>query len=124
MKKVFLGLILVVGAAVCTWVYAKQAQKDTGPHTVMVLLEAKPGKEAEMKELLMGVVEPSRAEETCLGYHLHQDINNGSQFMLYETWTSQQDHAKQFEKPYIIELGQKLETILAKPYQVVFAKEL
>lgn len=94
------------------------------PYTVTVIIEAKPGKEEELKQELLHVVEPSRNESTCFEYRLHQDLNNPAQFLLYENWESKEAHQKQFQKPYITQLGAKLESLIAKPYQVVFAQEL
>jgi len=94
------------------------------PHTVVVILEAKVGKENELAAALKTVVEPSRAEEICLEYKLHQSSDNPAQLVLYEQWVSRDRHQEQFTKPYIIELGEKLETLLAKPYQAIFATEL
>ena len=94
------------------------------PLTVVVILEAKAGKENELALALKAVVEPSRSEEICLEYKLHQSSDNPAQFVLYEQWVSKDKHQEQFTKPYIIELGKKLETLLAKPYQAIFATEL
>lgn len=93
-------------------------------YTVIAVLEAKASKEHELAAALKAVVEPSRAEEICLEYKLHQSSDNPAQFVLYEQWVSKERHREQFAKPYIIELGQKLETLLAKPYQIIFATEL
>ncbi len=94
------------------------------PHTVVVVLEAKPGKESQLKQALVDVIEPSRAENTCLEYRLHQDITNPAQFVLYENWENQQKHQQQFTKPYVTTLANKLENLLAKPYQAIFAEEI
>lgn len=94
------------------------------PHTVIVILEAKTGKETELASALKAVVEPSRAEDRCLHYKLHQGLDNPAHFVLYEQWVSKDKHQEQFNKPYIIELAKKLEALLAKPYQAIFAREL
>lgn len=93
-------------------------------HTVVVILEAKEDKAAELKAALEAVVEPSRAESTNIEYRLHQAQDNPAQFVLYENWVSKEKHQEQFEKPYIVELGAKLESLLAKPFQLVFAEEI
>lgn len=93
-------------------------------YTVVAIVEAKPGKEDILKQALMSVVEPSRAEKTCINYHLHQDLDNPAQFFLYENWISKEAHQEQFSKRYIIELIDQLNGLLAKPYQAIFAKEL
>ncbi|WP_160116249.1 putative quinol monooxygenase [Legionella busanensis] len=94
------------------------------PYTVIVILEAKLGKESELESALKAVVEPSRLEKTCLEYRLHKSIENPAQFILFENWESREKHQEHFEKSYIIELGRKLESLLNKPYQAIFASEL
>jgi quinol monooxygenase YgiN len=96
----------------------------TKAYTVIAFLEAKPGKESELKQRLEDVVEPSRAENTCLEYRLHQDLNNPAQFVIYENWKSKEAHQEQFQKSYITALIKKLEELLAKPYQAIFAHEV
>lgn len=93
-------------------------------YIVLAILEAKPGKEEELKQLLISVIPPSRSEETCLEYYLHQDINNPFQFFLYEKWANKEAHEAQFSKPYIIALAEKIGDLLAKPYNVIFGEEL
>lgn len=93
-------------------------------HTVLVIMEGIKGKEDALKNALMSVVEPSRSESSCLEYRLHQDKNNPTQFILYENWESAQLHQEQFKKSYIIALIEKIEPLLAKPYQVIFANEI
>lgn len=93
-------------------------------YAVLAILEAKPGKKVELKQALIAVVEPSRAEKTCLEYRLHQDYNNPAQFILYENWESKEAHQEQFSKPYIIELINKIGDWLAVPYQAYYSYQL
>lgn len=92
-------------------------------HTVVVILEAKQGKENELESALTSVMQPSRAEESNLEYRLHQSVDNPAQFLLYENWISKEEHQKQFTKPYILELGDRIEPLLEKPYQVILLKK-
>ncbi|MCP4922712.1 MAG: antibiotic biosynthesis monooxygenase [bacterium] len=93
-------------------------------YTVLAILEAKPSFEKELGGFLKNVVNPSRNEETCIDYRLHQNIENPAQFFLYENWSSQKAHEKQFEKDYIKELVEKVGPLLAKPYTIILAQEL
>ena len=104
--------------------HAKSPQKTGSPHTVMVVLDALPGKESELEAALQDVVAPSRSEASCLEYRLHKSIENPAQFMLFENWVSKEKHAEQFDKPYIKVLGAKLEGLLANPYLVVMAADI
>ncbi len=92
-------------------------------HTVIIILEAKSGKDVELKQALMKVIKLSRAEKACLEYRLHQDQNNPNQFILYENWENKTAHQEQFNKPYIIELSKQINDLIAKPYQAYFAEE-
>jgi quinol monooxygenase YgiN len=51
-------------------------------HTVIAILEAKKGKEQELKQALIEVIAPSRNELTCLEFRLHQAKNNTQQFII------------------------------------------
>lgn len=91
---------------------------------LIVELESKKGKELELKNKLLNIMKLSRQEKSCIDYRVHEDLGNSARFVLYEVWTSKEDHAKQFEKPYIIDFGTSLEELLVKPYQCIIAKNL
>lgn len=102
----------------------EQPPSSSKPYTVLVVLEALPGKESQLKESLLFVKEQSLKEKTSLEYRIHQDLNNPPTFFLYETWTSKDDHHLQFQKPYIIDFVNSFPELLAKPYEVIFAEQL
>lgn len=93
-------------------------------HTVIVVLEAKSGKETELELALNSVAKRSRLESTNIEYRLHRSIDNPKQFILYENWISKEKHKEQFEKSYIKELINKLEFVLAKPYEAYMVEEI
>lgn len=95
-----------------------------GPHTVVVLLESKSGKEVDLKEALKIVAEKSRSEESCLEYRVHQDAAEPTKFALYEKWKTQALHQEQFSKPYIQQFAIEVESLLSKPYEGVFGHEI
>ncbi|MBA3908207.1 MAG: antibiotic biosynthesis monooxygenase [Pseudonocardiales bacterium] len=65
---------------------------DDDPKLLVVVatITAKPGKEQEVKDLLSSIVEPSLAENGCVGYALHQGVADPATFITYENWTSQE----------------------------------
>lgn len=93
-------------------------------HTVLVILESKPGKENELKAALVKVAELSRQEDSCIEYHVCQDKGNSAQFGLFEKWKSKELHQEQFTKPYITDFAKQAENLLAKPFQAVFGEEI
>jgi quinol monooxygenase YgiN len=52
-------------------------------------LKAKTGQEQAVKDALVAMVEPTRKEEGCLCYNLHESKDDKTQFMFYEQWASQ-----------------------------------
>ena len=58
--------------------------------TVVATFEARPGKEAELKQLLLGLLAPTRQEAGCLNYDLHSAPSHPAKFLFHETWTSQE----------------------------------
>lgn len=52
-------------------------------------LKVKAGTEDEAKQAALAIVGPSRAEEGCLNYDMHQAVDDPTVFMWHETWTSE-----------------------------------
>ena len=119
--SILITTLISICCAVGVSLHGKAPAKQ---HTVLVVVEAKPGMEQVLEATLAAVVEPSRSESTNIEYRLHRDINNPAQFFLYENWTSAADHQLQFQKPYIVELVGKLGDLLAKPYICILGQEL
>jgi quinol monooxygenase YgiN len=70
--------------------------------TVVATFQAKPGKEAELKQALISLVAPTHKEAGCINYDLHQSPEDPGQFLFHENWTTraaldahlQNDHIK------------------------------
>jgi quinol monooxygenase YgiN len=54
---------------------------------IVAVLEAKPGREAELESLLRGMLAPSRAEDGNLRYDLWRDPQDANRFILDELYT-------------------------------------
>jgi quinol monooxygenase YgiN len=94
------------------------------PFIVTVILDAKPGKEGDLKKALMTLIEPSREEPRCLEYHLHGDINNKARFLVYAKWASEEAHDEELQKPLVVRVLKKLDDLLAHPMQAIFLHEI
>ncbi len=57
--------------------------------TILARVRAKEDKRDFVLEELQKLVAPTRAEEGCINYVLHQDIENDNQFFFVEHW---EDH--------------------------------
>ena len=71
------------------------------PIIMTVLFQALPGKETELREVLTGLLEPTRKEDGCLFYDLHVNTNDPSKFLFHESWMSQDHHAAHDKTPHI-----------------------
>ena len=56
--------------------------------TVVATFQARPGKEAELKNALIGLVAPTRKEAGCHNYDLHVLPEDPAKFLFHENWTS------------------------------------
>jgi quinol monooxygenase YgiN len=56
--------------------------------TVVATFQARPGKEAELKKALMGLVAPTHQEAGCLNYDLHASPEDPAKFLFHENWAS------------------------------------
>ncbi|MFD0854933.1 putative quinol monooxygenase [Actinomadura adrarensis] len=59
------------------------------PVALYGFLTPKPGHADELRELLLGLVEPSRKHAGSVQYQLHEQ--DDGRFFLYEVWRSQED---------------------------------
>lgn len=58
--------------------------------TITASIIAKPGKRELVKQSLMNLIPPTLAEEGCLNYDLHEDLENTDRFFFYENWATKQ----------------------------------
>ena len=86
--------------------------------TVIARLRAKEGKENSLKEILLDLIEPSRRDEGCINYDLHQSDNDSSMFMFHENWTSKEALDKHLATPHLQSFIKESEGLLAKPLDV------
>ncbi len=56
--------------------------------TVVATFQARPGKETELKNALIGLVTPTRKEAGCINYDLHASPEDPAKFLFHENWTS------------------------------------
>jgi quinol monooxygenase YgiN len=72
--------------------------------TVVATFEAKPGREAELKNALIGLLAPTRQEPGCLNYDLHQSPDEPGKFLFHENWTSRELLDAHLKSPHIAAL--------------------
>ena len=84
--------------------------------TVVATFQARPGKEAELKNALIGLVAPTRKEAGCLNYDLHMLPEDPAKFLFHENWTSKAHLDAHLQSAHILALLPRVETLaVAKP---------
>jgi quinol monooxygenase YgiN len=58
--------------------------------TIVARIEAKADSVDKVQTALLKLIEPTRQEQGCLQYELHQDNENPQVFIFYENWDSRQ----------------------------------
>lgn len=66
--------------------------------------EARPGKEAELRAALIGLVAPTRKEAGCLSYDFHCALDNPAKLLSCETWTSKAQADAHLQSPHVAAL--------------------
>ena len=92
--------------------------------TVVARLKARPGREEEVKQILLGNVAPTRAERGCIDYDLHQSHDDPGLFLFYENWESRADLDAHGQSPHIQALRARAAELLAEPALIELFKPL
>jgi quinol monooxygenase YgiN len=94
------------------------------PLTVIAQVKAQPGKEAEVRQLLLSLVAPSRKDAGCLNYDLHQATDNPTMFLFHENWTSKAHLDVHLQKPDLQAVLGKLGKLVAEPPQITLWEKI
>lgn len=80
---------------------------------VVARIKAKPGNVGEVRELLCGLVEPTRKESGCVSYELLQNKEDPTDFTFVEEWESDAAFERHAASDHIKAIGPKLEPVVA-----------
>ena len=86
--------------------------------TVIAHIRAKPGQESRMRQVLQGLVSPTRAEVGCINYDLHQSQADPTLFVFYENWASEAHLDAHSKSPHIQSFRKVAGEILAGPVEI------
>jgi quinol monooxygenase YgiN len=94
------------------------------PVTVVARMKAKPGKEAEVRKELLSLVAPSRKDEGCLNYDLHQGADSAAQFVFYENWVTRELLDQHLKQPHLQQALARLGSLLAEPPDITLWEKI
>lgn len=80
--------------------------------TLIATMVAKPEKRAELLNILMTMVAPTRAESACIGYHLHVSDADQNKFVFYENWNSREELNQHLDMPHLKPLVERMDELL------------
>jgi quinol monooxygenase YgiN len=86
--------------------------------TAVAHVKAKPGKESDVRRELLSLVAPSRKDEGCLNYDLHQGVDNPALFLFHENWTSKAHLDRHLQKPDLRAVLARVGQMVAEPPQI------
>ena len=69
--------------------------------TVVAEMKAKAGKTEELKEVLKGLLDPTRKEEGCINYDMHQSADEPDKFLFYENWVDKATLDRHLATPHL-----------------------
>jgi quinol monooxygenase YgiN len=86
--------------------------------TVIAHVRAKPGRESRVRQLLEGLLAPTRAEAGCINYDLHQSQTDPALFVFYENWESEAHLDAHARSAHIQSFRKLSEETLAEPVRI------
>ncbi len=87
-------------------------------YTIIGTVTARPETRAELQDLLMAQVAPTRAEPGCINYDFHVDAADLCTFVFYENWTSRAALDTHLAMPHLKPLFSQLDRLLAVPVNI------
>ncbi|GGT42066.1 putative quinol monooxygenase [Nonomuraea spiralis] len=84
--------------------------------TIVAGFRAEPGQEERLRQELNAMIEPSLAEEGCLGYQPYADPERPDRMIIVEEWADDAALVHHFSLPHFKHVAQVLEEILAEPF--------
>jgi quinol monooxygenase YgiN len=97
---------------------------ETGPYTHLGFARAKPGCESEVEALIMSLVEPLRAEEGAIAFHVHRDRADRQLFVIYEAFRSKKDLERHVAQPYTQDFVRAVRPYVEGPLRQQFLRML
>ncbi len=94
------------------------------PLTVVARLRAQPGREQALRDTLLTLIVPSRADAGCLNYGLHQGFEDRTCFLFFENWESKQHLDEHLKRPHVQAALAKAQPLLAAPPEITLWEKI
>ena len=85
---------------------------------------AKPGKEAEAREVFEALVAPTHAESGCILYAFHQGADDPRQLAFIERWASREEIDAHLNSPHVSDFLTRVEDLFGDGADIVLYEPL
>jgi quinol monooxygenase YgiN len=85
---------------------------------LVVVFRAAPGKIDDLRSALLDLTVATRAEDGCVLYDLHEDVNDPDVLAFYEIWATPAAHAAHDETAHVKGFVARFDELLAEPPRV------
>ena len=86
--------------------------------TVVAEMRAKRGREDDLRNAALALIEPTRKEEGCVQYDLHEHKAEPGRFVFYENWASEADLARHAASAHLSAFREISQDLLEDPPSV------
>ncbi len=87
--------------------------------SVVARFKAKAGMAEALKMELLSLIRPSRSDEGCINYDLHQAIDDPGVFVFYENWESRELLDRHLQREHLTVFLKKAEKLVAEQPQII-----
>ncbi|MCU0228212.1 MAG: antibiotic biosynthesis monooxygenase [Bryobacterales bacterium] len=86
---------------------------------IVAIMRAKEGHVEALRHALFGLVGPTRAEDGCVQYDLHQDQQDPATFLFYEIWKDRPVWLQHMETPHLQSFRNVAGDLLESPPRIL-----
>ena len=92
--------------------------------TVVATFQARPGREADLKKALTGLVAPTRKEAGCINYDLHVLPEDPAKFLFHENWTTKARLDVHLQSAHIMALLPRVDELCVAPPEIMIWEQI
>jgi len=89
-----------------------------------IRLEPKPGKQLQLSDELMRLLEPTRAESGCVRIHLYEAIRDPSVFYFHSEWINEAAFDAHADTPHMVRFLGLVDDLITHPLRAVRTKRI
>lgn len=91
---------------------------------ILAHLRARPDRVDELRDVLLGLIEPTRSEPGCLRYELLQNREDPTRFTFVEEWIDERALEDHFATEHIVDAAARFPDLLVGGLEIVRANRI